>query len=81
MGHVDLKPGDRLCLFTDGLTEAMRADGTFWGLAGLEATLASAPTGLDSAGIVDHVVAAVDAFTAGAEQSDDQTLMVITLPD
>lgn len=80
VGHVDLKPGDRLCLFTDGLTEAMRADGTFWGLAGLEKTLASVPIGLDSAGVVDHVVRAVDAFTSGAEQSDDQTLMVITLP-
>ena len=80
VGHVDLEPGDRLCLFTDGLTEAMRADGTFWGLAGLEATLATAPAGLDSAGLVQHVVHAVDTFTAGAEQSDDQTLMVITLP-
>lgn len=80
VGHIDLSPGDRLCLFTDGLTEAMRADGAFWGLAGLEATLATAPTGLDSAGLVDHIVRRVDAFTAGAEQSDDQTLMVITLP-
>lgn len=80
VGHVDLAPGDRLCLFTDGLTEAMRADGAFWGIAGLEATLATAPAGLDSAGLVDHIVSRVDAFTAGAEQSDDQTLMVISLP-
>ena len=80
VGHVDLAPGDRLCLFTDGLTEAMDAQGGFWGLEGLEATLATAPAGLDSAGLVEHVVRAVDTFTAGAEQSDDQTLMVISVP-
>ena len=80
VGEVQLAPGDRLCVFTDGVTEAMDRDGTLFGLERLEAALGTAPPGLDSAGLVDHVVERVERFTKGAEQSDDLTLMVISIP-
>ncbi len=81
VGQVSLEPGDRLCLFTDGLTEAIDAQGRFWGIDGVEACLATAPPGLDSAAIVEHIVAALNRFTEGTEQSDDQTIMVISVPE
>lgn len=81
VGHATLKPGDRLCLFTDGVTEAMDKDGNMFGLGRLEATLATAPEGLTSEQIIAHLTTAVAAFTGEAEQSDDVTVMIITIPD
>lgn len=80
VGEVQLSPGDRICVFTDGVTEAMDGDGTLYGLERLEAALAAAPHGLDSAGLVEHVVGEVRRFTGDAEQSDDLTLMIVTIP-
>ena len=80
VGEVLLQPGDRLCVFTDGVTEAMDNEGTLFGLERLEAALGTAPPGLDSAGLVDHVVDRVRRFTKDAEQSDDLTLMIVSVP-
>ena len=80
VGQAALQPGDRLCLFTDGVTEAMNADGDMFGLERLEATLATAPEGLDSTEIIAHLTTALANFTGDAEQSDDVTVMVITIP-
>ncbi|MEL6998221.1 MAG: SpoIIE family protein phosphatase [Pseudomonadota bacterium] len=78
VGHVTLAPGDRLCIFTDGVTEAMDDDRDLYGLERLEAALGTAPPGLDSSALVDHVVGNVRTFAGAAEQSDDITLMVIS---
>ena len=80
VGQVQLVPGDRLCIFTDGVTEAMDAAGELFGMERLESALEAAPPGLDSAGLVDHIVGSVRSFTGNAEQSDDLTLMVISIP-
>lgn len=81
VGSVGLAPGDRLCIFTDGVTEAMDRDGVLYGAERLEAALAAAPSALDSTGLVAHIVADVRAFTGAAEQSDDLTLMVVSIPE
>jgi sigma-B regulation protein RsbU (phosphoserine phosphatase) len=75
-GRTELRPGDRLLAFTDGLSEAMNPQSEEWGEARLlEAYRASSalPSALANAGLV----AAADAFAAGAPQYDDMT--VITL--
>ncbi|MEM9060585.1 MAG: SpoIIE family protein phosphatase [Pseudomonadota bacterium] len=79
VGRVTLAKGERLCIFTDGVTEAMNEERELYGLERLEAALGTAPPGLDSAGLVDHVVGRVRTFSGAAEQSDDITLMVISL--
>lgn len=79
-GEVTLAPGQRLCLFTDGVTEAMASDGAVFGLDGLLAALSTVPDSTDSAGTIDLVLTQIRAFTAGAAQSDDLTLMVISRP-
>ncbi|MEO1494032.1 MAG: SpoIIE family protein phosphatase [Pseudomonadota bacterium] len=81
VGTVQLSPGDRLCIFTDGVTEAMDASNELFGSERLEATLGTAATGLDSQAVVEHVVSRVRRFTQGAEQSDDLTLMVVSIPE
>ena len=64
-----LAPGDALYLYTDGITEAMDAKREQFGERRLRAELASGNW---------RIKEAVDAFVAGAEQSDDMTDMVIS---
>lgn len=77
-GELQLAPGDALLLYTDGVTEATRADGTLFGEAALAAALHVAST---QGGTVAHwpeqVLAAVRAFEAGAPQADDITCLAL----
>jgi serine phosphatase RsbU (regulator of sigma subunit) len=69
---MDLNQGDRLFLFTDGVTEAADVNETEYGEARLVSAL-EANRRSDPNGLVEAVVADVRAFAAGAEQSDDIT--------
>ena len=65
-----LRAGDRLFLYTDGITEAANADGAQFG----ETRLASALECLrekTARQLVDGVIAAVDEFASGTQQFDD----------
>ena len=70
-----LSAGDRIVLYTDGVTEAQNAASDFFGKKRLrEAVTQSA--GLDCTGMHDAIQQALKDFTGGAEQSDDITLVV-----
>jgi adenylate cyclase len=71
-----LAPGEALVLFTDGVTEAMDASGRLLGRARLEAAL-SAGNDNHPARLVERVREAVAAFAAGAEASDDFTVLAV----
>jgi sigma-B regulation protein RsbU (phosphoserine phosphatase) len=74
--QVTLESGDLLVAFSDGISEAMAANGDEWGESLLLDTIDT--RGTQSASVlVDHVFAAIDAFTAGAPQHDDMTLVVM----
>jgi serine phosphatase RsbU (regulator of sigma subunit)/HAMP domain-containing protein len=70
-----LAPGDVLVLYTDGLTEARRADGELFGDARFAAAVADARGGSPEE-IADAVMHAV-ADWAGVGQRDDRALAVI----
>jgi len=71
-----LTPGDKLLIYTDGVTEAQDAAGAFFGVKRLHALAAT--HGASSAETVhDAVQTAVRDFTQGAAQSDDITLLVL----
>ena len=72
---VQLVPGDRLLLFTDGITEAMKADGEEFG----EDRLAQAAKGLageSSANVKSRLLAEVRTF-CDSRFHDDATLIVL----
>jgi sigma-B regulation protein RsbU (phosphoserine phosphatase) len=70
--------GDRIVFFTDGILDREAPDGSMFESDRLIATLATAgEIGPDA--IVNRVVSAVEAFAAGHEPSDDQTLVVAGL--
>ncbi len=71
--ETTLEAGTTLFLYTDGLTEAMKADGTLFGdKRMMDAIVPETPKG-----IIEHMSASVNAFVKGAEQSDDLTMLAI----
>jgi serine phosphatase RsbU (regulator of sigma subunit) len=77
--EIDLAPGDSLILYTDGVTEARDHDGQLFGDERL-ASAAMAARGRADA-ILESIANAVSAFTAGAPQADDLTMVVVQRDD
>jgi serine phosphatase RsbU (regulator of sigma subunit) len=74
--RTTLAPGETLVAWTDGVTEA-QAHGTTE-LFGEDRTLEVAEgTGGTADELLDRLLAAVDAYAAGAEQADDITLLAV----
>jgi sigma-B regulation protein RsbU (phosphoserine phosphatase) len=75
--RLTLKKGTTLLAFTDGVTEAMNVDEQLYSDDRLERWFA-ATAGNDAEDWVNELIASVKAFTAGAEQSDDITILALT---
>jgi len=71
-----LGPGDKVIIYTDGVTEAQNTGGEFFGKRRLR-DLAAAHAGSSCAAMHDAIQEAVAAFTEGATQSDDITVVVL----
>ena len=77
---AELKPGDAILLYTDGVTEAEDTGEKLFGDQALREAFANAvrnsPAGIR--GAVEGVYDSVTVHTSGAEQSDDITMLAIT---
>jgi serine phosphatase RsbU (regulator of sigma subunit) len=68
--------GDRLVLYTDGLTDALDQNGQIYGLARLESTFLEY-TNLSAKDFCSAVFDDLEAYRGSAERFDDMTLLVI----
>lgn len=74
--RVEIRPGDRLVLFTDGLTDAASPHGDRFGLERLRETImGSCVGGADQT--ARDVIDAVRAFQGDANPADDLALLVL----
>ncbi len=78
-----LRPGDRLLLMTDGVTEALNPQGALYGRERFEAVVqrafaSSGATPPTARAIVDALYVDVLAFAAGTELPDDIALVALT---
>ncbi|MYF69549.1 MAG: SpoIIE family protein phosphatase [Proteobacteria bacterium] len=73
---VKLEPGDTVVLYTDGVTEAMNAEGEQYGLDDLRDMFSGAPPG-SSEDANKAVFDAVHRFAQDTPQSDDITCLVM----
>jgi serine phosphatase RsbU (regulator of sigma subunit)/CHASE2 domain-containing sensor protein len=72
-----LRPGDALCLVTDGVTDARSPAGEQFGRARLEACLQALPPGGGAAQATRAIQDDVRRFVAGAEPADDLAILFL----
>jgi sigma-B regulation protein RsbU (phosphoserine phosphatase) len=77
-GEIELRSGDRLVLFTDGITECWDRRGNEFGVARLIETLTTVPFGARASQIRDAALTRLRAFRYGPPL-DDQTLVVLVV--
>jgi len=74
--EIELKPGDRLVLYSDGVVEAENQSGDMYELSRLQSicmrSRKESPTEM-----ITKIRRSVGRFTGGAEQSDDITLLIV----
>jgi serine phosphatase RsbU (regulator of sigma subunit) len=80
-GRVQLLPGDRLVLYTDGVTEARAPNGDFYGEERLCAYLRALEPGLSAETIAGSVREEVGRFAESEDFEDDMTLVVVRVPE
>ena len=75
---IPAHPGDLFLFFSDGITDALNAEGETFGAERLEAVLRDRPSACHSAqSTVDAILAAVATFQSGTAHFDDETLVVL----
>jgi phosphoserine phosphatase RsbU/P len=75
-GLVELRRGDTLLVYSDGVTETWNPDGDEFGEEGL-LEMALRGRGLDAATLQDEILRGLDRFAEGAKATDDRTLIVL----
>jgi len=72
-----LLPGESLCLFTDGVTEAMNAADELYGRQRLFSVLKSSFGTTEAMQLVNAIRDDVRAFVLDTERSDDLTILAL----
>lgn len=75
--ETQLAPGDKLVIFTDGVCEAQNPQGEFFEAKRIRKLLREQPVGVSAAEVLDRLMGSLQAFTAGGDQSDDITCLVL----
>lgn len=75
-GSLQLGPGDTLVAFTDGISEAMTTADDEFGEQRLVEAIRECGTRW-AADMISFILKRVDAFTSGAPQHDDMTLVIV----
>jgi len=74
--ELSIAPGDTVVLYTDGIVEARNPEGDMFGLDALRDFI-TAHHDLKPEDLRKEIIAQVDLFSQGAEQSDDITCLVM----
>jgi serine phosphatase RsbU (regulator of sigma subunit) len=74
--EIDLRPGDRLVLYSDGLVDTFAPDGRRYGQRRLREIL-QAHGALPAIELRDAVFTELAHYRGGAEQYDDMTMLVV----
>ena len=75
---VTLHPGDRITLYTDGISEAVNDHDEEWGTQRLGEALVSTAGG-NAADALAHVQQRVMRFSSGTVQRDDMTMLCLAV--
>jgi sigma-B regulation protein RsbU (phosphoserine phosphatase) len=76
--QVRLYPGDIICLYTDGITEAMNPDSDLFGDERLSG-IVEEHGHLDSGELRERILREIEAFVGVADQHDDMTMILMKI--
>jgi phosphoserine phosphatase RsbU/P len=76
--QVRLYPGDIICLYTDGITEAMNTDSDLFGDDRLSAIIEEHGH-LESGELRERILREIEAFVGEADQHDDMTMILMKI--
>ena len=74
---LQMRPGSRLVIFTDGLTDAENAEEEEFGDERLIECCSTIAAGMDAKGVADRLMQAVAEWSSGRERFDDTTVVVL----
>jgi hypothetical protein len=74
---LQMQPGSRLVVFSDGLTDAQNAEEEEFGDERLTALCRTIAPGIEAEEVAERLMQAVAEWSAGAEQFDDTTVVVV----
>lgn len=77
---MQLKTGDTIFMYTDGVTELINEDKEFFGIERLESKLSEC-INTGAINIVEDIIDTLNAFSGNAEQFDDITMLALTIKD
>jgi sigma-B regulation protein RsbU (phosphoserine phosphatase) len=77
---LELRPGDLLVFYSDGIVETMRADGQEFGTVRFEHLLRET-CHLPLEELADRILKEVDAFAGGEPPGDDRTLVILRVKE
>jgi serine/threonine protein phosphatase PrpC len=75
--RIELRPGDWLVLYSDGVTDAFNETGEQYGEGRLVRHLNRSAVHLETSGMIDHLVQDLERHMGNAPQSDDISLIVL----
>lgn len=76
IAHIRLHPGDLLVSYTDGITEALNAEGEEWGEERFRKSIRSC-AGMPAAEIPRRIENDINRFIGDVEPYDDKTLLIL----
>jgi sigma-B regulation protein RsbU (phosphoserine phosphatase) len=76
-GSYRMRPGETICLVTDGVAEAMDDAGLLYGRERLAAVLAAIPASASVRDVGEAIARDVGRFASGADVSDDLTVLAV----
>ena len=78
---LEMRPGSRLVIFSDGLTDAQNAAEEDFGDERLVEYCSTIAVGIDAKGTADRLMQAVAEWSGGRERFDDTTVVVLHVGD
>ena len=78
-GSCEMQPGEVLLLYTDGVNEAEKHDGSFFGMERLKNVFDGKPPPQNAKLVTETIFSRVRKFVDGNEQSDDITCLALCI--
>jgi sigma-B regulation protein RsbU (phosphoserine phosphatase) len=76
--RVIVQPGCSIVAYTDGVSDALNLEGVEFGAERIMRCVTSLPKSIDAEGICKHLAQQVDEWAAGADRSDDATILALS---